>query len=246
MKSIFISFCFSTFLIPSVAFSDAPSRPIKTFDSAKRVARDVIYAGYARDFYCNCSYTSKGASGGIINASTCGFEPRMNKARGKILEWEHVVPAYYFGSPRTCWKKGNAKCVKPDGTAFKGRACCARVDKTFQKIEADLHNLTPAVGELNGDRGKLPYGIVSGEPRKYGACDFEIGGTPKVTEPRDEVRGNAARIWLYMADTYGIVLTDEERRMFEEWSQSDPPDTKESLRDLRIEAAQGNRNRYVQ
>lgn len=35
-------------------------------------------------------------------------------------------------------------------------------------MEADLHNLTPAVGELNGDRSNLPYGIVKGEPREYG------------------------------------------------------------------------------
>ncbi len=155
------------------------------------------------------------------------------------------VPAYYFGSKRACWKKGNARCVKADGTAFKGRACCSKVDKTFQKIEADLHNLTPAVGELNGDRSNLPYGIVKGEPREYGHCDFEIGGSPKVTEPRNEVRGDAARIWLYMTDTYGIPLTDTEREMFEAWSQADPPDRWEKLRDQRIEAAQGNHNEYV-
>ena len=79
----------------------------------------------------------------------------------------------------------------------------------------------------------------------YGQCDFEIGGTPKVTELRDEVRGDAARIWLYMADTYEIKLIDTQRKLFEEWSQKDPPDKWEKLRDLRIEAAQGNRNEYI-
>lgn len=234
------------FLAPSIALSEPPERPLKNFGSAKKVARDVIYSGHNIDFYCGCGYTpGKAGSGGTIDASECGYTPRKNKARGKILEWEHVVPAYYFGSKRTCWKKGSAKCVKSDGTAFKGRECCSRVDKTFQKIEADLHNLTPAVGELNGDRSNLPYGIVQGEPRGYGECNFEIGGTPKVTEPRDEVRGDAARTWLYMADTYGIALNDSQRQMFEEWSQNDPVDKWEKLRDMRIEAAQGNRNEYV-
>lgn len=246
MKTTFIRFCFSILLVPSIAFGEPPERPLKSFTIAKKVARDTIYAGHAIDFYCACTYTPKAGSGGTIKAFSCGYVPRKNKARGKILEWEHVVPAYYFGSKRTCWKKGNAKCVKADGTPFKGRTCCARVDKTFQKIEADLHNLTPAVGELNGDRSNLPYGIVEGEPREYGRCDFEIAGSPKVTEPRDEVRGDAARIWLYMTDTYGITLTDLKREMFEAWSQADPPDSWEKLRNRRIEAAQGNRNAYVE
>ena len=114
-----------------------------------------------------------------------------------------------------------------------------------ERIEADLHNLTPAVGELNGDRSNTPYGIVEGEPRLYGECNFEIGGKPRVTEPREEVRGDAARIWLYMADTYKIKLSDTQRKMFEEWSAADPVDDWERLRDTRIWAAQGNRNPFV-
>lgn len=58
-------------------------------------------------------------------------------------------------------------------------------------------NRAPAVGELNGDRSNKRYGIVPDERRDYGACDFEIGGNPKVTEPRDEVRGDAARLYMY-------------------------------------------------
>lgn len=235
----------AAFLIPTIALAEPPSRPIKSFESAKRIAREVIYAGHSIDFYCGCAYTEKSKSGGTIDATNCGYTPRKDKVRGARLEWEHVMPAYYFGSTRSCWKKGNAKCVKSDGTPFKGRQCCARVDKIFQRIEADLHNLTPAVGELNADRSNLPYGIVKGESRKYGRCDFEIGGSPKLTEPRDEVRGDAARAWLYMADTYGVALTDSQRTMFEEWSQADPPDRWERLRNGRIGAAQGNGNEYV-
>ena len=125
------------------------------------------------------------------------------------------------------------------------RECCVRVDRIFRRIEADLHNLTPAVGELNGDRSNLPYGVVDGEPHLYGACDFEIGGKPRVTEPRDKVRGDAARIWLYMVETYMVKITPSQRKMFEDWSAADPVDVFERLRDTRIEAAQGNRNPFV-
>ena len=66
-----------------------------------------------------------------------------------------------------------------------------------------------------------------------------------MTEPRPAVRGDAARIWSYMAETYNVRLTAEQRAMFEQWSQDDPPNAFERLRDRRIEAAQGNRNPFV-
>lgn len=239
-----IAFCGLYF---SMAQAEAPSRPFKNFDSAKRVARDAIYLGYEKTFYCDCDFQlSRTKSGGIIDPDRCGYEPRKNPKRGAQLEWEHVVPAAIFGRSKACWKKGHTKCVKADGTPFKGRSCCSKVDKSFREAEADLHNLTPAVGELNGDRSDLRYGLVPGEQREYGRCDFEIGGTPRVAEPREAIRGDAARIWFYMADTYGVKLTTAEKIMYKEWLESDPPNQRERLRDMRIEAAQGNVNPYVQ
>ena len=245
MKTRVIFLCAALLLVTS-AVADPPPRPLETFDSAKRVARDVIYAGQHTEFYCGCAFVpTETRSGGTIDASECGYVPRRNKARGKVLEWEHVVPAYYFGHQRTCWRKGNAKCVRSDGKAFKGRQCCSRVDKAFRRTEADLHNLTPAVGEINGDRSNLPYGEVAGEASDYGKCDFKIGGKPRIAEPRNEVKGDAARIWLYMSETYGIELTEARREMFDRWTIEDPPDDWERFRDVRIEAAQGNKNAFV-
>lgn len=232
--------------LPTFALGEPPLNPLSSFAKAKIVARDVIYADNRKDFYCGCDYTpNKTGTSGVIDPTGCGYSPRKNKARGKIVECEHVMPAAIFGSNRMCWSKGLAECVKSDGTKFKGRACCAKADEVFQKMEADLHNLTPAVGELNGDRSDKPYGEVAGEPREYGACNFEIGGSPKVTEPPDSVKGDAARIWLYMSSTYGVKLSTSQRKMLEEWSKSDPVDQWERLRDTRVWAAQGNRNPFV-
>lgn len=242
MKRLLAGLLLFCVALPSVA--EPPSRPFATFAKAKVVARDGIYANHETDFYCGCAFEPKGASGGAIQAGECGYKPRKNKARGKQLEWEHVMPAYFFGHNRTCWRSGNAQCER-NGTPYKGRACCAKVDNTFRKIEADLHNLVPAVGELNADRSNKPYGVVAGEPREYGACDFEVGGKPAVTEPPDNVRGDAARVWLYMSETHKIKLSDAERKMFEAWSRADPPDRWERLRDKRIAAAQGNHNEFV-
>jgi deoxyribonuclease-1 len=245
MRFVTVAVCALFACLSCSVWAEKPSRPLSSFASAKMVARDVIYSGHEESFYCGCTFVAKGKSGGTIDPDECGYESRKNAKRGKILEWEHVMPASFFGKNRSCWKSGHESCVKLDGTAYKGRTCCAKVDKTFKRIEADLHNLVPSVGELNGDRSNLLYGMVDGEERLYGQCDFEIGGTPRVTEPRPEVRGEAARIWLYMSDTYGIKLKPAEREMFEQWSEEKPATRKEKLRNKRIEAAQGNKNPFV-
>lgn len=56
---------------------------------------------------------------------------------------------------------------------------------------------------------------------------------------------HVARVWLYMADKHGVVISDDERAMFESWSAADPVSDWERLRDDRIYAIQGNRNPYV-
>lgn len=48
-----------------------------------------------------------------------------------------------------------------------------------------------------------------------------------------------------MSDTYNIKLTAAQRAMFQVWSQADPVDSWELLRDRRIEAVQGNKNPFV-
>jgi deoxyribonuclease-1 len=112
-------------------------------------------------------------------------------------------------------------------------------------MEADLHNLLPAVGQLNGDRSNLPYGVVPGEPRAYGACNFEIDRVTDVAEPPDAIQGDVARIWMYMSQTYGVSVDPERMEVFVRWSEGDPVDDWERARDQRIKAAQGNSNPFL-
>ncbi|MFQ5912308.1 MAG: endonuclease [Nitrospinota bacterium] len=186
-------------------------------------------------------------SGGVIDPSDCGFTSTKNDVRTRRLEWEHVVPASVLAGNRTCWKSGHALCVKPDGSSFKGRKCCekAGVDDDARHMINDLHNLAPSIGEVNADRSNHPYDIVEKEPRAYGACDFEVGGTPTRAEPRPSIRGNVARIWLYMTETYNLPLSPEQRQMFQGWGESDPAGQWEIERDKRIEKIQGNKNPHV-
>lgn len=112
-------------------------------------------------------------------------------------------------------------------------------------MESDMYNLVPAVGQINGDRSNYSYGMIPGESREYGSCDFEI--QDRKAEPREAIRGDIARIYFYMAWAYpghGII-SNKNRKLFEAWDKADPVDTWEIERCRRIEKIQGNHNPFV-
>ncbi len=82
-----------------------------------------------------------------------------------------------------------------------------------------MYNFVPAVGELNADRSSYSYGIIEGKARKYGACDFEIAG--KKVEPKEDIRGDIARTYYYMEDTYSVKIPDSQRKLFDIWCRAD-------------------------
>ena len=51
----------------------------------------------------------------------------------------------------------------------------------------------------------------------------EVDFCGRVAEPRSKIRGDIARIF-YMAETYGIRVNWQQRRLFEAWGRQDPVD----------------------
>jgi deoxyribonuclease I len=121
------------------------------------------------------------------------------------------------------------------------------VNEVFRNAHNDLVNLTPAIGEVNADRSNHRYGIVEDEPRKYGYCDFEF--EDNVAEPAERVRGDIARIQLYMLVTYGGRLgfnyESSKLEMLLEWAANDPLNDWELERNKRICLAQGTGNPLI-
>ena len=112
-------------------------------------------------------------------------------------------------------------------------------------MEADMYKFYPAIVEVNGLRSNYSMTVIEGEVRMFGKCDVEIKS--RKVEPREEVRGEIARTYLYMDSVYpgkGII-SRKNRAMFEEWNRSDPVDEWECERARRIERIQGNRNSIV-
>lgn len=218
-----------------------PPRP-RSFASAKGELETLYRERHLIELYCGCELDAE-----LVPArERCGYEPRREGVRARRIEWEHLMPAERFGRGLACWS--GATC-----SGKRGRACCSASeasggDPRFHAMEGDMHNLAPAIGELNADRSNRPYGEVPGEPRDYGACDFEVdraSGRLGPVELEPSARGDAARAWLYMAEAWGVELDDAELELMLEWAASDPPDAWERERNALIEAIQGNRNRLI-
>lgn len=229
MHTRFISALGALCIFSSMAlFAEEPPHTLQSFSKAKRLAAEV-YSGKQQTFYCGCSYDRKKR----VDAESCGYTPRKNIKRGKRIEWEHVVPAHVFGHTRQCWRE--KICHDSKGRAYKGRRCCEKIDKQFRAMVSDLHNLVPAVGELNGDRSNFSFTQLEGEPREYGACDFEVDFKARRVEPRPDVRGDIARTYRYMQRTYGLPISAKQDKLFTAWEKSDPIDNWELQRRERIE-----------
>jgi len=227
----------------------AVSQPMtpSSFTTAKQRAMEVTL-DHRQTLYCGCDFSVDST----LNPEQCGYVPKqMFTATGNVnvrtgrIEWEHIVTAYRMGKGRKCWEDKTAfpTCQRESGSWLSPRECCRKVDPVFRAMETDLHNLWPAIGELNADRSNKPFSSVAGEERAYGACDFEV--TSSVAEVRPASQGEVARASLYMALVWDVPLMEEERVQFQAWSLADPPDEWELERDRRIAELQGVNNPFV-
>ena len=109
-------------------------------------------------------------------------------------------------------------------------------------MEADLHNLAPAIGAVNAKRSNYRFGMLPNEEPTFGVCPMKIRG--RVAEPPDIAKGIVARSHLYMSDAYPtrFRLSHAQKQLFKAWDRQFPPDAWECEREIRIARIQGNRN----
>ena len=213
-----------------------------SFSAAKDLLYGKVYRGQRVTAYCGCTYNRRGT----VDLGSCGLEGYADTARARRVEAEHVFPAAQFGNFRRCWRQPEAyrACREKDGGLMSGRACCLKVDETFVAAHNDLQNLIPAVGMINGDRRDYRWGMAPAGKR-YGNCGIRIDSGGRRVQPPDALRGDIARIMLYMSDTYGFRLSLQDERLFRAWDALDPADAWEIKRQKRIARLQGMENEYV-
>lgn len=220
---------------PTAVPTDEPTRQLalsRTQVTSFREAKKLLFTLYqnaavTKTFYCGCDYHGK-----TVNLNACRVTAEKYKKRLQRIEWEHIAPISWLGDTLPCWKKG-------------GRKYCGQVDPFYQRAEADLHNLVPAIGAINAARSNYPFvPSIAGERREWGSCDIEIEGGQ--VEPPEHRKGDVARAILYMHDIYGMPLTQNQFKIYQQWHQIDPPTTDEKrIHDLKAQV-QGNHNPYYE
>lgn len=215
----------------------APSPPTD-FITAKMALRQ-IYRDHQQTFYCDCSYQNSGS----LNWQSCGFATTSSSHRAKHIEWEHIMPASRFGHTQACWQQ--QYCSNQEGKPVKGRECCRVTSASFNQMEADLHNLVPAVGLVNKLRSNFDFIQKPSIPNTFGECKIWVSKKQRKVAVEPKLYGTIARAYLYMAEQYGIQLSSSERAKFTKWHQQYPPTAWEKERNQRISSAQGNHNHYI-
>jgi deoxyribonuclease-1 len=235
----FFSLIFLCFQI-SIAQANTGNKKIESFSKSKTFLKKIHQESRVT-FYCQCKYNNNKPNWG-----SCGFRPRKDKKRASRIEWEHILPASYFGKKFNAWVNGHPNCINNKGKKFKGRKCTEKVHKLYRYMQADLYNLQPAIGEVNGLRSNYQIGEIDGEVREFGKCDIEIKN--KKVEPAPKIRGDIARTYLYMEQTYPqyVKFNQSIKKLIIKWDQDDPVDEWECKRANLISYIQGNTNKILQ
>lgn len=131
----------------------------------------------------------------------------------------------------------------------------------------DLFHLYPSDGYVNNRRSNYPFGETNGETytskngySKLGSCTTP-GYNGTVFEPNDELKGDLARTYFYMATAYEDKIASWHSPMLAgnkypayakwaidmllRWAQEDPVSEKEIARNEAVYQIQRNRNPFI-
>jgi len=237
----FLPLLVSLFLLPGIALAEGNTR-VENFDSAKKIMYEQIYHGHHVTLYSGLTYNNKREVKLPRN-----FNTKILPDRAKRVEVEHMVPAENFGRSFEAWHSGARVCIDNNGKPFKGRRCAERASREFRLMEADLHNLAPAVGSVNGARSNKRFAQLGPDAEMpFGpVCPMKFDDNR--AEPPDRAKGMVARAHLYMERAYEpYSLSDADRKLMKAWSKQFPPDEWECERERRIARIQGNHNPFTE
>lgn len=120
----------------------------------------------------------------------------------------------------------------------------------------DIHNIRPTNTKINSTRSNLPFGELSSSASvAYGAYPYATDSTycyysSSAFEPRDEVKGDCARIIFYILVRYDYLSAVDiddigDMDMFLQWHYDDPVDEYEMNLNEACYDYQGNRNPFI-
>ena len=191
------------------------------------------------------------------------------RADGYLRDWYSNTTSYAIGGP--------AENHSYDGEGQSYNREHTVPQSWFSKnspMVSDGHHVVPTDGYVNNRRGNYPFGEVDRNNITYhsnnnysllGRCKTP-GYTGQVFEPNDEIKGDIARIYFYMATCYENQIstwssnaeashvfngtkypafTQWQLDMLMRWSKQDPVDAVETARNIEVYKHQSNRNPFV-
>ena len=220
-------------VLSAAAMLPTPALAMDDYNQARQLLPH-IYAnlGPISTFYCSCPLTVTRSGTFRTDIDLCGYRIRSDPQRARRVETEHIMPAWAFGHDLSCWKQG-------------GRKRCGAVSRSFSAMEGDLHNLVPAIGEINANRANFRFAEYEHGQGQYGRCAIHIDFKHRRVSPPPHTRGFIARAYLYMAQRYSIRLSRGQRQLFEAWDRMHAPDEQECARNTIIASVQGNDNPFI-
>lgn len=116
---------------------------------------------------------------------------------------------------------------------------------------SDIHHIRPTDSRVNSTRSNLKVGtVVGGKEVKYNG-QVVAHYNSNYFEPLDCVKGDVARIYLYMitryseADNWNVTRAAQSLELLLEWNRLDPVSDFERLRNERSYQVQKNRNPFI-
>lgn len=160
----------------------------------------------------------------------CGFKfnGTQRTAAGRAIDIEHIFSTRHMALHADCQTR---------------MQCRESNNRTFMRMEADLHNMYPVWQAVITHRYDLMFGLVKGEYWRFDDCDIEW--KTGIFEPRDIARGNVARAMLYMHARYRVPVDKNALALYRVWNRIDPPSKQEKARNNVIERVQGDRNPFI-
>lgn len=188
-----------------------------------------------------------------------GYKKTDTRADGFVRDWYSNTTNYRHGVDN----KGN---YSQEGDMYNREHTVPQSWFGSGGIKSDIVHVLPTDGYVNNRRSNYPFGEVSNATyqsnngySKLGSCKTS-GYSGTVFEPNDEIKGDIARIYFYMATCYETVAAGWGHDVFStayngfekwsldmlmRWSKQDPVDDVETARNNAVYEVQGNRNPFV-
>ena len=173
------------------------------------------------------------------------------------------IKCFYSGQTTTSYNKEHVWCQSLSGESSSNRLYGE------DHGGSDIHHIRPTIGSYNSLRSNASFGITFGSKSGMKSISYSGGGadycTGNVFEPADAIKGDVARIVMYMYMHYSSEIggaqqsyygkmsiykimgpgTSDSFKLLRKWNADDPVSQEEITRNNYAYSVQGNRNPFI-